>query len=279
VSGGDVERPESGRDALPLYRLTLGYVGGPFEGWQSQPGGTGVQDHLEKALRTMLRHDVRVAGASRTDSGVHAERQVASFRTAVPFDERKWLKSLQGLLPPEIGILEVGVAPADFHPAFSAAGKAYRYRLWLGVARNPFVLPYVWSLYQGLDAEVLAVEAQAFVGTHDYTSFCAADSGAKTRTRTVTEVAVHQSGPLVDVWVTGQGFLKQMVRTMVGTLVDIAQGRRPRGQVAEILACRDRTRAGQTAPALGLALVEVFYEEGIRTVQEIRGREGFKLSL
>src|SRR6185312_11166528 len=114
------------------YRIDLAYDGAAFHGWQSQPSGSGIQDYVEKALATLLRHPVRVIGASRTDSGVHAEHQVAIFRTAEPYDERRWLKSLNGLLPNTVGVTALAPAAADFHPVYAAHGKAYRYRLWLG---------------------------------------------------------------------------------------------------------------------------------------------------
>src|SRR6185437_14394816 len=107
--------------------------------WQSQPAGTGVQDHVEKALGTLLRHPVRVIAASRTDSGVHAEHQVAIFRSEVPFDERRWMKSLAGLLPETIGVSAIAPAPPAFHPVRDAKAKAYRYRVWLGPTRNPLI--------------------------------------------------------------------------------------------------------------------------------------------
>lgn len=263
-------------DGLTLYRLDLRYDGRPFQGWQSQPDGSGVQDHLEKALRTFLRHDLRVTGASRTDSGVHAEHQVATFSTDVAFDARRWLRSLHGLLPEAVGVMGIQPVEAAFHPILSAKGKAYRYRLWLSESRHPFGAPYAWTVPATLDLALMGREAASFVGTHDYTSFCAVDSSAKTKVRTVTEVAVLGAGPLVEVWVLGEGFLKQMVRSMVGTLVAVGAGRYPPGSVAPMLAALDRKAAGQTAPAAGLCLVEIFYDE-LRSARDLRAasRDGF----
>ncbi len=243
------------------YRIDLQYDGANFEGWQSQPQGTGVQDHLEKALQTFLRHPVRVIGASRTDSGVHAEHQVAIFRTEQKLDERRWLKSLRGLLPETIGIRSIVETASDFHPIYHARGKAYRYRLWLGVTRNPMVAPYCWSIPYTLDSGLMAQASQDFIGTHDFTSFSAVDSTAKTKVRTIYEIKIFQKGPLVDIWVVGEGFLKQMIRTMVGTLVDIGRGAIPPTEIPKILDLKDRTCAGITAPAQGLSLVEIFYDD------------------
>lgn len=256
---------------LPAYRLDLQYLGTSFLGWQSQPQGTAVQDHLEKALSTMLRHPVRVTGAARTDTGVHAEQQVAVFRTAVAYDERKWLKSLQGLLPSTVGVASIRTVGSDFHPIRSAQAKVYRYRLWLGVTRNPLIAPFAWQIVSDLDVTALAEAARDFVGLHDFTSFCAIDSTAKTRQREIYEVVVEQQGPLVDIWVSGSGFLKQMVRTMVGTLVDVGLGKRDAKSLPAVLAAKDRQAAGMTAPALGLSLVQICYGER-PTVAELRTR-------
>jgi tRNA pseudouridine38-40 synthase len=253
------------------YRIDLKYVGGPFHGWQSQPSGSGVQDHVEKALATMLRHQVRVIGASRTDSGVHAEHQVGIFRTTEPFAERQWLKSLYGLLHDSIGVSSIQPVPAEFHPVYAARGKAYRYCIWVGATRNPQVAPYCWQLFQELDLDAIRAGAQALVGTHDFSSFCAADSSAKTRQRTILEIDVARRGPLVDLWVVGHGFLKQMVRIIVGTLVDAGLGRLPADGVAKVLAARDRTQAGRTAPAQGLSLVEIFYDQ-VPAVAQLKAR-------
>ncbi len=261
---------------MALYRLDLRYDGAPFQGWQSQPDQSGVQDHLERALKTFLRHDVRVTGASRTDSGVHAEHQVATFQSEVAFEPRRWLKSLNGLLPDSVGVDNLALVAPEFHPILSAKAKAYRYRLWVSELRHPFVAPFVWQMPGALDLGAMREEARAFVGAHDYTSFCAVDSSAKTKLRKVIEVDLHADGPLIEIWVVGEGFLKQMVRSMVGTLVGVGAGRHPRGSVARMLAAKDRTAAGQTAPALGLALVKIFYDE-VATAESLRAGRGMKI--
>ena len=263
---------------VPTYRLDLQYLGSGYFGWQSQPGGTGIQDEVEKALKTLLRHPLRVIGASRTDTGVHAEHQVAIFKTEVPYEPVRWLKALNGLLPDTIGVVAVAPSPPDFHPVYSAKAKAYRYRLWRGPTRSPQAAPYCWGLYVDLDVERLRQAALVFRGTHDFSAFCAADSSAKTRRRTIVEIEVYESGPLVEIWIVGEGFLKQMVRIMVGTLVDIGLGKRGMGSVAELLAGGDRTAASRTAPAQGLSLVEIFYGE-IPTIAALRERLGTGFAL
>lgn len=261
-----------------LYRLDLRYIGTPFQGWQSQTSGSGIQDQVEKALATILRHPTRVVGASRTDSGVHAEHQVATFRTPVTFDEIRWLKSLNGILPPEIGVTGVQPVEPEFHPIYSAQGKAYRYRLWQGASRHPMLTPYVWTLHRDLDRDAMRLAASSLVGTHDFTSFCALDSSAKTRVRHVLEISISDHGPLVDIWVVGKGFLKQMIRIMVGTLVEIGMGKRPPEDMGNILLAKNRDAAGITAPANGLTLIEIFYGD-VLTSQTLKNRMGHSFNL
>lgn len=264
--------------SLRTYRLDLQYHGAPFDGWQSQPGGRGVQDHVEAALAVLLGHPLRVLGASRTDSGVHAEHQVATFRTRAAFDAERWLKTLGGLLPETIGATAVAPVDAAFHPARDALAKAYRYRILHGPARRPLVAPFCWHIMAPLDAPALAAEARLAVGTHDFRSFCAGDSAAKTFERTILEIEVHTSGALIEVWVVGRGFLKQMVRILVGHLVDVARGRLPAGALAAVLAARDRGAASRTAPAQGLSLVEIFYDD-VPTTAALRKRLGAGFSV
>lgn len=253
------------------YRIDLKYVGAGFHGWQSQPSGMGVQDHLEKAMKTILRHDVRVTAASRTDTGVHAEHQVVTFRTDAAYDEKRWLKSLHGILPDSVGITSIKPTEEGFHPIYSSKAKAYRYRLWLGAERNPMIAPFVWQMYNDVDVRKIEAEAALIVGRHDFTAFCAADSSAKTKERTVLEVAVVANGPLVDVWMVGEGFLKQMVRILIGTLVEVGAGKSPPGQVSRAIASKCRDDSGVTAPAQGLSLVEIFYDQ-IPRIDDLRLR-------
>ncbi len=241
------------------YRLDLNYVGSQFNGWQAQPDKNSVQDHVENALATALRLPIRLTGASRTDSGVHARRQVATFDFASEIDVATLGRSLNALLPPTIGIMNIAEVAADFHPIRAAKAKVYRYWLWNSDKRNAFMQPYVWRWYPRLDEHALAQEARAFLGRHDFSAFCAANSSAKTKERTIFEIVVKRRGDLIEFWLLGDGFLKQMVRSMVGTLVDVVSGKLTE-PVTQILLSRDRTRAGQTAPASGLCLYEIFYE-------------------
>jgi tRNA pseudouridine38-40 synthase len=259
--------------------MNLTFVGKAYHGWQSQLDNSAIQDFMEKALQTMLRHPVKVIGASRTDSGVHAENFPCTFRTSVPFDQIQWMRSLAALVPKDISVRSITKAPKDFHPIRNSIGKVYRYRLWRSSVRHPFIDPFVWQIPVGTDCSSMAEVASQFVGTHDFTSFCASGSSAKTFTRTINEVVVRDSGALIDLWFSGEGFLKQMVRTMAGTIVAKAQGTIT-ASIEDILTAADRTQAGPTAPAQGLSLVKVFFDkrQPLETlIQE--ASQGFSLSV
>ncbi len=262
------------------YVLDIMFVGTSFHGWQSQTDGNTIQNKIEKALTTFLRHDVRVNGASRTDSGVHAESFTATFATPQKFDEYTWIQSLSALLPPEIAVGGISKAPQDFHPIKSAKAKAYRYRVWMKNVRHPMLAPFVWQVSPQLDVDLLRQAITQFEGTHDFTSFCASNSNAKTHTRKIFEIKVLRHADLLDIWVIGEGFLKQMVRNLAGTAVEVGLGKRSPDEISGILEAKDRTKAGQTAPAQGLSLVKVFYDQ-IPTVESLatQASQGFTLSL
>lgn len=264
---------------IRTIRIDFSYIGTQYFGWQTQNKDNCVQDRVEAALQTVLRHPVRVLGASRTDTGVHAEHQVAVFRTSAQFDTGRLLKSLNAILPRDMGVYSVQEVEGDFHPIGSCKAKAYRYRLWTGKGKHAFLDPYVWRLFQPLNLEKLKPLAQQFLGTHDFTSFCASDSNAKTRERTILDIGVEEHGELIDIWIIGDGFLKQMVRSMVGTLVELASSSDTR-TIKELLDLKDRTQAGTTAPAQGLCLVRLFYE-GVPMLKELQrqSERGFSMPL
>ncbi len=236
-------------------KLVVEYDGTSLSGWQRQINGPSVQQHLEEALAQLLQHEAPVTGASRTDAGVHARGQVASFRTerAIPLHGIR--RGLNSLLPDAIAIRDAVEVAEDFHPRFSATGKHYRYTILARADRSPLT-PRAWHHSDPLDLPRMQDAAGALVGEHDFSAFRAAGCTAKTTLRRVDDIAVTAAGELVTIDVRGNAFLRQMVRIIVGTLADGCT----RAQVAEILAAGDRTRAGQTAPAHGLELVEVHYD-------------------
>ena len=243
-----------------IYKIEISYIGTEFSGWQTQPGYTAVQDHLNKALKTFLRHDVKSIGSARTDSGVHAEQQVVMFSSSVSFDSRSFVRGINALLPPAIGVRSVTAIQDDFHAIRSSTGKLYRYSLYTGNGKVPFFDPYVWRVH-GLDVDLLKSIIPQFAGDRDFSSFCAKDTSAKTFQRRVNELTCFKQGDFLHIYVLGEGFLKQMVRNIVGTAVDMALGKIPSTSLEDIFEAKDRQAAGRTAPAKGLSLVKVFYNE------------------
>jgi len=242
-------------------RLLLEYDGTGLCGWQRQLNGPTVQQHLEEALAQMLGHEVAVSGASRTDAGVHARGQVATFRTerAIPLDGLR--RGLDAILPPAIAVIDADEVDDAFHPRHSATGKHYRYTIWVRRDRSPFWHHRAWHRHGRLDLGAMAEAAQALVGEHDFAAFRAAGCAAKTTRRRITAIEIGAPDPdRVTLDVRGTAFLRHMVRIMTGTLVEVAHGRRAASEVPEILASCDRTRAGQTAPPQGLELVSVSYD-------------------
>lgn len=252
------------------YRLDVAYEGTDFYGWQSQPSGRTVQDVLSEALRVLTRGEVTLVAASRTDTGVHALGQVVLGRFGGRVDREPLLKGLHALLPRSIGVLDIQPVAPDFHPTRDARGKVYRYRIWQGQGTNPFLRPLAWWIQHPLQVEAMDAALRWVVGTHDFTSFCASDSSARTKVRTLLEVAVERRGDLVEMWFAGDGFLKQMIRNLVGTAVEVGRGRLPPESMREILMKCDRQSADRTAPGHGLCLMRVFYGRApnLREVRE-----------
>jgi tRNA pseudouridine38-40 synthase len=242
-------------------RLVVEYEGTGYLGWQLQPGGPTVQAVLEKALATALREPVRVRGAGRTDAGVHASGQVATAPvTRVPEDLGRLLKSLNALTPDDVAIREVAVVDDAFDPRRHARSRVYEYRLLNAPVPSPFWRRWAWHVPRPLEVPAMASAAEALLGEHDFMAFCAADTvPVKSTVRRVFESRPTADGPLVTYRIEATAFLKHMVRNIVGTLVEVGWGERPVDAVATLLAGRDRSKAGATAPAHGLTLVAVRY--------------------
>ena len=241
-------------------RLVVEYDGSQLHGWQRQDNAPTVQQHLEEALAKLLTHDAPVVGASRTDAGVHARGQVASFRTEREIPLHGIRRGLNSLLPDSIAVRDASEAADDFHPRFSATGKHYRYTILIRPERSPRWRDYAWHHPEPLDIAAMNEAARSLLGEHDFAAFRAAGCTARTTMRRVDSIALTRLDERVEIDIRGNAFLRQMVRIIVGTLTEVGTGRRPIGQVAEILASRDRTRAGITAPAQGLELIEVRYD-------------------
>ena len=248
--------------AARTVRLVLEYDGTDLCGWQRQENGPSVQGHLEEALARMTGAATPVIGASRTDAGVHALGQVACFDTEACIPCDGFRLGLNSMLPPAIAVVAADEAPPGFHARFSASGKHYRYSILTRSSRSPLARKLAWHRPGArLDLDAMRRAAALIVGERDFSAFRAAGCSARTAVRRVEEIAVSEMDPhRIEIDVRGNAFLRNMVRILVGTLVEVGDGRLEPVQVGEILESRDRTRAGQTAPAHGLCLVEVFYE-------------------
>jgi len=240
-------------------KLTLAYDGSRFVGWQRQADGESVQAFVEEALSRLEGGPVAVHAAGRTDAGVHAEGQVASARVTFTHDAATVVRAANAILPAEIRVLAVEDAPPGFHARFSARGKSYRYQIANTPVASPFLRGYAWHVPEPLDLDAMRAAAAALVGTHDFAAFQSTGSDVSATIRTVTRSDVLARGGLVVYEVEGDGFLRHMVRAIVGTLVDVGRGWRPPGDVRGLLEGGTRAQAGATAPAHGLTLVKVEY--------------------
>ncbi len=239
-------------------RLTIAYDGGAYAGWQLQANAPTVQGAIEERLREMTRAHVRLRAAGRTDAGVHAEGQVASFLTESTIPLRGFQRGLNALLPADIAILSVEEAALDFDPRHGNLGKHYRYAIWNQRTPSPSLAGRSLHLHRALDLEAMARAARHLVGTHDFAGFRAADCERLTTVRTLYRLTIGSEGALVTIDVEGTAFLRNMVRILAGTLLAVGQGDRDPDSIPALLASRDRTAAGVTLPAHGLTLVRVF---------------------
>lgn len=248
-------------------KLTIAYDGTEYVGWQRQASGVSIQGLLEDALKPIEGSPVTVHGAGRTDAGVHALAQVASVQLAAAIDAATLARALNAALPPAVRVLDVQEAAPDFHARFSATGKIYEYRIANHAVVSPFIQRYVWHVPQPLDVAAMRSAAVPLIGRHDFAAFQGAGSETPSTERRIGSIGWHGEGafdtPLV-LRITGDGFLRHMVRNIVGTLVEIGLGRRPASDTARILESRDRAQAGATAPPQGLFLVAVMYHRESR---------------
>jgi tRNA pseudouridine38-40 synthase len=249
---------------MPTFRLTLEYDGAGFSGWQVQSQGQRtVQGTLTSALERVTGAPARVTGAGRTDAGVHAEGQVASVTVDTELSAEQLGRALNGVLPDHVAVVACAEAPADFHARYGARSKLYRYAIWNGPVASPLRRARRHRVVPPLDLDAMRKAAADLLGTHDFAAFQAAGSEVESTVRTLTRLDVTgvPRGE-IDLWVEGDGFLRHMVRNLAGTLIEVGIGRREAADVARVLGSGDRSQAGPTAPASGLTLVRVEYDEG-----------------
>lgn len=239
-------------------KLTIQYDGTKYCGWQKQPNSSGIQGTIEYAIYEITREKVNIIGSGRTDAGVHALGQVANFKTNSNIPAARIPDALNAKLPKDISIIDCQEVSDDFHSRYSATGKIYRYLIYNKPYRSPLYKDISYHVRYDLDIQKMRVEAQSLLGTHEFKGFMSSGSSVKDTVRTIHNISIEESGDLIALEVEGNGFLYNMVRIIVGTLVDIGRGRIDK-PLEEIIASQDRGEAGHTAPAHGLFLKKVHY--------------------
>lgn len=241
--------------------LECAYDGTDYHGWQLQPEAPTIEGELNKALSSLTGEEIKVIGASRTDAGVHSMGNVAVFETNSSIPADRYVRALAGHLPENIVVTSARQVKADFHPRHCDHRKTYEYRFFTGEIRNPQLDRYSAWHYGQLDVDAMKRAATYLVGTHDFTSFCAAATVVEDKVRTLYDVSVEKSGDMILIRVTGNGFLYNMVRIIAGTLLFVGMGRIAADDLPMIIEKRDRNFAGPTSPAKGLTQINIDYSE------------------
>jgi len=245
---------------MSVVRLIIEYDGTQYVGWQRQPNGVSVQQVVEEALEKVCGSAPVLYSSGRTDAGVHARGMVAHFVTDRLLPMRAYREGVNRLLPCDIVVRDAAEVPDDFHARYSATGKWYRYTICPGPVRSPLVGRYCWHVRNSLDLARMRQAAALFIGRHDFSAFRATGCSACTTVREIFSVDVTEADALIHVDVRGGGFLRNMIRIMVGTLVEVGRGMRVPQEISDMLIDCRRAQAGVTAPPQGLCLMEVFYE-------------------
>jgi tRNA pseudouridine38-40 synthase len=242
--------------------LTICYDGTHYHGWQIQQNSLAVQQVFQEALKKVIGDSPDLKGCSRTDSGVHAYAYCISLKTEHDIPCSRLVGALNHFLPPDIAVLSCREVPLNIHARYSCEGKEYVYKIWNNPVRSPFLEGRVLHYWYHMDLDKLNEAAHFFIGSHDFTSFCTLDSRERgDMTRTVTNAEFQKEGDLITFTVAADGFLYNMVRIMVGTLLRVAQGKFAPQDIPAIIEAKNRKAAGPTAPPYGLYLNRVFYDE------------------
>ncbi|PFP29076.1 tRNA pseudouridine(38-40) synthase TruA [Bacillus sp. AFS073361] len=246
---------------MPRYKCIISYDGSGFSGYQVQPNKRTVQSVLETVLTKMHKGEpVKVFASGRTDAGVHAKGQVIHFDSPLHIPEEKWGRALNSMLPGDISVLSAVTVDESFHARFDAKGKEYRYKLHLSSNRDPFLRKFAYQYPYRLDLNAMEQASNFFLGTHDFSSFCAAKTEVEDKVRTIKAIDFSRENEMLTIRFVGNGFLYNMVRILVGTLLEVGSGDRSPEEIPNLLAQKDRTLSGKTAPGHGLYLWEVYYE-------------------
>ncbi|MBQ4517242.1 MAG: tRNA pseudouridine(38-40) synthase TruA [Clostridia bacterium] len=243
------------------YKLRLMYDGTNYAGWQRQENARTIQGELEKALAVILRQPITLTGVSRTDAGVHAADFTANFHIDSTIETFKLCRGANALLPPDIRVTDAVPCSEDFSSRFDAVKKTYIYRIDCSPYGNAFYRNFAWHHPVPLDVEKMQTAASHFLGNHDFSGFMAQGGSSKTFTRHIMESEISRQGDLIEYRITGNGFLYNMVRIITGTLVWVGRNKIQSEDIPALILSKDRTRAGMTAPAKGLMLMQAYYNE------------------
>ncbi len=239
--------------------LTISFDGTAYHGWQVQENAVTVQQTLQDALEHICSKRDNVVGCSRTDAGVHANMYCCNIRTESAIECKKLVSALNAVLPRDIAALDCKEVDYGFHARYDCKSKEYIYKIWNSPNKNPFLYDYSLHYKYPLDEKFLSEQAKAFIGTHHFDAFCAAGSSVEDTERTVMNACVEREGDMVIFRVEADGFLYNMVRIMVGTLIDISRKKIPADSIEQIILSKNRSAAGYTAPAHGLYLNNIHY--------------------
>ncbi len=246
------------------YFIELSYQGTAYHGWQVQPNASSVQEKLNEALSTLLRESINIVGAGRTDAGVHAEQMFAHFDIDQELDTQELSQRLNAFLPEDIVVHRVFKVADKTHARFDAISRSYEYRIWLG--RNPFTTHTTWQLYnQELDLESMNAAAAVLKAFTDFQCFSKSKTDVKTYNCSITRAEWKQEGESLIFYISADRFLRNMVRAIVGTLIDVGAGKLTTEDLIDIINSKDRSKAGFSVPAQGLFLTEVLYPKELLT--------------
>ncbi len=239
--------------------MKISYNGENYHGFQVQNNALAVANVIEEALFKLTGENISVTGCSRTDAGVHAEEFYLNFHTESSLSENNFLRGMNTYLPRDVAVKEVREAQEDFHARFSAKSKEYKYLILNSEVRDPFYEKRALFYNRRIDEDLLNRECKAFIGTHDFSAFCSAGGTTKTNVRTVKDCYVKRTGDIVEIRIMADGFLYNMVRIIVGTLLEINEGKIEAGSIEKIIEKKDRSLSGDTASGEGLYLTKVNY--------------------
>jgi tRNA pseudouridine38-40 synthase len=237
--------------------LEIEYDGTKYAGWQIQKNATSIQGVLEEKFSLILGEKIKVTASGRTDAGVHAKAQIANFKTISILSVHKVLKAINALLPKDIAVKKIKEVALDFNSRFAAKAKIYRYYIYNSTIRSAFWYKYAWQVPYKLDFSLMERELKVIIGRHNFKSFSASSKKERQMTRRIWGVSLKRKAPLIFIDIEGESFLYNMIRNIVGTLIEIGRGKLPPGSMKEILKARDRKKAGPCAPPRGLFLIRV----------------------